>query len=66
MAGNAMQMRITAEYSLDLAPSDFCLFGQMKGLFGRESFETGKRLLSVVEGLLQSLEKRILIKAFLE
>jgi hypothetical protein len=61
-----MAMEANASYSPDLDPSDFCLFGHMKGLFGRESFETGERLLSVVEDLFRSLEKWTLTKVFLE
>jgi hypothetical protein len=38
----------------------------MKRWLGRESFETGERLLSVVEGLFRSLEKWTLTNIFLE
>jgi histone-lysine N-methyltransferase SETMAR len=51
MAQNAMVLTAHPPYSPDLAPSDFCLFGHMKYLLRGESFETGERLLSAVEGI---------------
>jgi histone-lysine N-methyltransferase SETMAR len=66
MAGSAMVKAANPPYSPDLAPSDFSLFGHVKGLLRGESFEAGERLLSAVEGILSSLEKSILTKVFLE
>jgi hypothetical protein len=66
MASNAMAVATNASYSVNLALSDFYLFGHMKGLFGRESFETGTRVLLVIEGFLRSLAKWTLTKIFLE
>jgi hypothetical protein len=53
-------------YSLILSPSDFYLFGYLKGLFRGEIFETGEQLLSALEGIFQSLDKRTLTNVFLE
>jgi hypothetical protein len=49
-----------------MAPSEFYLFDHMKGRLGRESFETGERLFSAVEGVFRFLEKWTLTKVFLE
>jgi hypothetical protein len=51
MARDGMAIAAHPPYSLDLAPSDFYLFGHVKGLFTGESFESGERLLSVVPGI---------------
>jgi hypothetical protein len=66
MAQNAMEIATHPPCSLDLASSDFYLFGHVKDLLRGESFETGERLLSPVMGILRFLEKRILTKVFLE
>jgi hypothetical protein len=57
MARKAMAIATNAAYSPDLAPSNFYLFGHLKQRFGRESFETGERSFSAIEGVYQSLEK---------
>jgi histone-lysine N-methyltransferase SETMAR len=49
MAGNAMLITAHPPYSPDLAPSDFYLLGDVKGLPRGKSFEAGQRLLSAVE-----------------
>jgi hypothetical protein len=64
MAGNEMVIAAHPPYLPDLAPSDFYLFGQVKGLLRRESFETGEILLSAGEGILRSLENWTLTKVF--
>jgi hypothetical protein len=61
-----MTITANAAYSPDLAPSDFYLLGHVKGLLRGGSFEAGERLLSAVESILESLEKSILTKVFLE
>jgi hypothetical protein len=66
MARNAMAIAANAAYSPDLAPSNFCLFGHMQGRLGQESFKTGQRLLSAVEGYFRTLEQWTLTKVFLE
>jgi hypothetical protein len=53
MAPNAMVVGIHPPYSLDLAPSDFYLFGDVKGLVRGESFETTEQLLSAVEDIVR-------------
>jgi hypothetical protein len=64
MARNAMAIAFYSPYSPDLASSDFCLFGDVNGLFRGESFETGERLLWAVEGILGSFEKWTLTMVF--
>jgi hypothetical protein len=66
MVRNAMAIASHPRESQDLAPSDFCLFGYVKGALRGESFETGERLLSAVDGIVRSLEKWTLTKVFLE
>jgi histone-lysine N-methyltransferase SETMAR len=66
MAGNAMVIAVHPPYSPDLAPSDFYLLGHVRGLLRGESFETGERLISAVDGILRSLKKWILTRVFLE
>jgi hypothetical protein len=58
MARNAMAIAAHTPYSPDLSPSDFYLFGHMKGWLKRESFETGERFLSAVENFLKCKEER--------
>jgi hypothetical protein len=50
MAQNAMVVAAHSPCSPDPAPSDFYLFGHVKGLLRGELFETGEQLLSAVEG----------------
>jgi hypothetical protein len=66
MARDAMVRADHPPYSPGLAPSDFDLFGDMKGLLRGESFQTEERLLSAIEGILRSLEKSTFMKVFLE
>jgi hypothetical protein len=66
MARNAIAITTHSPYSPDLAPSDFYRYGDVKGMLRVESFETGEILLSAVEGILKSLEKRTLTSGFLE
>jgi hypothetical protein len=66
MARNEMVIAAHPHYSADLAPDDFHIFIHVKGPFRGESFETGERLLSAVDGILRSLDKWTLIKVFLE
>jgi hypothetical protein len=62
----AIAFAANVSYLPGLAPSDFSLFRHMKGRLRGESFETGERLLSVVEDIFGSLEKSPLTKVFLE
>jgi histone-lysine N-methyltransferase SETMAR len=66
MAGNAMVIAAHPPYSPNLAPSDFYLLGHVRCLPRGKSFEAGERLLSAVEGILGSFEKRTLTKIFLQ
>jgi hypothetical protein len=52
--------------SLDLAPSDFYLFGYVKRCLARLSFEDDDQLLAAVEDVLEGIEKVILQALFLE
>jgi histone-lysine N-methyltransferase SETMAR len=44
MARNVLAIAAHPPYSLDLAPSDFYLFGHVKSLFSGQSFETAEQL----------------------
>jgi histone-lysine N-methyltransferase SETMAR len=59
MAQNAMVVAAHPPYSADLAPSDFYLFGHVKGLFRGESFETGDQSLSAVIAILGPAKSRL-------
>jgi hypothetical protein len=52
-------------YSLNLAPSDFCLFGSVKGCLSGLSFESADELLEAVQGVLDGIDERALQLAFL-
>jgi hypothetical protein len=66
MARNETVIATNLPYSPDLASFDFDLFGHVKDLLRRESFETGERLLLAIEGIVRFLEKSTLTKVFLE
>jgi hypothetical protein len=51
-------------YSLDLAPSDFYLFGYVKRCLAGLSFEDADQLLAAAEGFLEGMEKVTLQTAF--
>jgi hypothetical protein len=51
-------------YSPDLAPSDFYLFGYLKGHLAGLSFEDADQLLAAVEGVLEGIEKRPCKRSF--
>jgi hypothetical protein len=53
-------------YSLDLATSEFYLFGYVKRCLAGLSFEDADQLLAAVEGVLDGLEKVTLQVVFLE
>jgi hypothetical protein len=52
--------------SLDLAPSDFYLFGCVKRCLTGLSFEDADQLLAAVEGVLEGIEKVTVQAVFLE
>jgi hypothetical protein len=60
-----MTIAVHVPYSPDLSPSDLCLFGHEKGLLRGGRLRLGT-LLSAVEGILGSLERWTLMKAFRE
>jgi hypothetical protein len=53
-------------YSPDLAPSDFYLFGYVKGCLAGHSFESADALFGMVQGILESIEKVTLQAVFLD
>jgi hypothetical protein len=65
MARMAMAIATNLPYSPDLALSGFSRFGDVKGLLGGDSSETGERTLSPVEGILIP-QKGTLTKVLLE
>jgi hypothetical protein len=53
-------------HSPDLAPSDFCLFENVKRCLGSLSFEDAYQLLAAVEDVLEGIEKVTTQAVFLE
>jgi hypothetical protein len=53
-------------YSPDIAPSDYGLFGYVKGCLAGLSFESADELLEGVQGPLDGIEKGTLQAVFLE
>jgi histone-lysine N-methyltransferase SETMAR len=53
-------------YSLDLAPSDFCLFEYVKRYLAGLSFEDADQFLASVEGVFEGIGKVTLQAVFLE
>jgi hypothetical protein len=53
-------------YSLDLAPSDFYLFGYVKRCLAGLSFEDADQRLAAVQGIRESIEKVTLPAVFLD
>jgi hypothetical protein len=51
-------------YSPDLAPSDFFLFGHVKGMLCGPAFGSSGEPLSAVGGILAPIEESILINVF--
>jgi hypothetical protein len=53
-------------YSPDLAPSDFYLFGYVKGCLAGHSFESADALFGGIQGILDGIEKVTLQAVFLD
>jgi hypothetical protein len=66
METNGMTRADHPPSSLDLAPSDFYLFGHIKSRLARTSFDEGRDLLSTVKAILGSIDKWTLDRVFLE
>jgi histone-lysine N-methyltransferase SETMAR len=66
LQANAMKKAPHPPYSPDLAPSDFYLFGYVKGQLNGCSFTSGDELLSAIESFFDQIEKSILIAVFRE
>jgi histone-lysine N-methyltransferase SETMAR len=63
---NGMKRALHPPYSPDLAPSDFSLFGYVKGCLADHSFESTDALFGVVQGILEAIEKVTLQAVFLD
>jgi hypothetical protein len=63
---NRMKAAPDPSDSPDIAPSDFSLFGYIKGYLGGLSFENADELLESVRGVLRMIEKVTLHAVFLE
>jgi hypothetical protein len=63
---NRMKSAPHPPYCPDLAPSDFYLFGYVKGCLAGLSFEDADQLLAAVEGVLEGIDKVTLQAVFLE
>jgi hypothetical protein len=66
MEENRMIRASHPPYSLDLAPSDFYLFGYVKHCLRRQSFETAGEPFSASEVISMGIEKSTLDVAFVE
>jgi histone-lysine N-methyltransferase SETMAR len=63
---NRMKSALHPPYSLELAPSDFYLFGYVKKCLTGLSFQDTDQLLAAIEGVLEGIEKVTLQAVFLE
>jgi hypothetical protein len=58
-----MKKALHQPYSLDLAPADFLLFGEVKRKSVRSSFENPDELLLTIETILSNIDNSALIAA---
>jgi histone-lysine N-methyltransferase SETMAR len=63
---NGMKRAPHPPYSPDLAPSDFYLFGSVKGCLAGHSFESADALFGTVQGILEGIEEVTLQAVFLD
>jgi hypothetical protein len=63
---NRMKSAPHPPYSHDLAPLDFCLFGNVKRCLAGLSFEDADQFLAAVESVFEGIEKVTLQAVFLE
>jgi hypothetical protein len=63
---NRMKSAPHPPYSLDLAPSDFYLFGYVKRCLAGFPFEDADQLLAAVEGVREGIDKVTLQAVFLD
>jgi transposase len=66
MAENSMKPAPHPPYSPDLAPSDFYLFGYVKGRLTGQIFESREDLFEAIVEILRSIPREKLMEAFLE
>ena len=53
-------------FSPDIAPSDFFLFGYMKGLLEGRSFDSPDELFAAIDEILNEISEETLLKVFSE
>jgi hypothetical protein len=61
---NFLRRALHLPYSLDLAPSDFRLFGHLKGVLHGSSFDEPDELLSVIQEILREIDSETLDAVF--
>ena len=66
LASHDMERAPQPPYSPDLAPSDFYLFGYIKGLLAGRSFNSAEELLSAVDEILSEISETTLMRVFKE
>jgi hypothetical protein len=66
IATSGMVQALHLPYLPDLAPSDFYLFGYLKGRLQGQTFEDGDRLFDAIMTLTATIEKVTLERVFLE
>jgi histone-lysine N-methyltransferase SETMAR len=63
---NGMKRASHPPYSADLAPSDFYLFGHVKGCLAGNAFENADELFGAIQRILEGIEKLTLQAVFLD
>ena len=66
MAENSMKPAPHPPYSPDLAPSDFYLFGYVKGRLTGQEFESREHLFEAISDILRAIPNEKLMEVFLE
>jgi transposase len=66
MAENSMKLAPHPPYSPDVAPSDFYLFGDVKGRLTGQMFESREDLFDAIIEILRSIPMEKLMEVFLE
>ena len=66
MDSHGMDRAPQPPYSPDIAPSDFYLFGYVKGLLAGRTFQSADELLSAVTEILNEISEKTLLRVFKE
>ena len=66
MESHGMDRAPQPPYSPDIAPSDFYLFGYIKGLLAGRTFQSADELLSAVTEILNEISEKTLLRVFKE